>query len=391
MKSRGLFLAASLAALAALACPASADPLAAAYQGVLANPTDAEVNLQYALVAEGQKKWRLALAAYERILANDPGNAAAKAGLQRVRRIIQPAETQTTVEIGTQYNSNAFLEPSGQYSQYMDPGNPQSDWTFYARGRVRDERNWFGQRWRTTMTAYADTHANFNDLDYMVAMFDIGPILDLNGTMMAARPFVGGAVAGLGGDYFYSEVNLGASVEGYLDGAYQWARVRAGYRSYGDVGVSTDGWYAEVAGHWAHKDIFSDRDVFWVEPWFRWNGINGNGWAPTQYWWELQQVTPGRYTGWGSRFEYDARVTDWLTLGASFRFANRAYADANDRDGEPGRNDWLLAPGAAMIFSNLLSPQTDIRLEYEFQHNDSSQAQYSYDNHAVTLSIVARR
>jgi hypothetical protein len=378
MKLRGLFLAASLLALAAYPQAAHADPLAAAYQGVLANPTDTEVNLQYALVAEGQKKWRLALAAYERILANDPNNAAARAGLQRIRRIIQPPQTQKTVEIGTEYDSNIL----------QTPDDASSDWTFYAKGRVRDERNWFGRRWRTTATAYADTHADNHDLDYMVAMFDVGPILDLNGTMMAARPFVGGAVSGVGGNYFYSEVNFGGSVEGYLDGAYQWARVRAGYRGYGDVGVSTDGWYAEASAHLAHKDLFSDRDVVFAEPWIRWNGISGAGYGGpinTDFYTYYPSVTPGRYTGWGSRFEYDTKVNDWLTLGASFRFSNRDYADFG------GRNDWMYAPGAAVVFSNLLSPQTDIRVEYEFQHNDSNQSQYDFDNHSVVLSFVARR
>lgn len=375
MKPRGLFLAASLVVLAALARPAFADPLAAAYQSVLANPTDTEVNLQYALVAEGQKKWRLALAAYERILANDPNNAAARAGLQRIRRIIQPPETQKTVEIGTEYDSNILQVPEGA----------TSDWTFYAKGRVRDERNWFGERWRTTATAYADTHATNNQLDYMVAMFDIGPILDLNGTMMAARPFVGGAVTGLGGSYFYSEVNFGASLEGYLDGAYQWARVRAGYRDYGDVGISTNGWYAEAVAHWAHKDVFNDHDVFFVEPWFRWNGIDGNGFGPLDFnTFVYPVVTPGHYTAGGARFEYDTKVTDWLTVGASFRLSQRDY-DVG------GRRDFLIAPGASLDFTNVLSPQTDIRVEYEFQHNNSNQNDFDYDNHAVILSLVARR
>lgn len=367
MQLRGLLLAASATALAALASPAAADALSDAYQGVIANPVDSEANLHYALVAEGQKKWRLALAAYERILANDPDNAKAKAGLQRVRRIIQPAETQKTAEIGTQYDSNIFHQAGSG-----------GDWTFYAKGRIRDERNWFGQRWRTTATAYADTHAENNNLDYMVAMFDIGPILDLNGTMMAARPFVGAAVSGLGGRYYYSEVNFGGSVEGYLDGAYQWARVRAGYRTFGD-GVSTEGWYADASAHWARKDILNDHDVFFVEPWFRWSGIDGDGYDAL-----FNKVTPGRYVAGGAKFEYDARVNEWLTVGASFRLSERAYEFG-------GRRDFLIAPGAALMFSNIVSPQTDIRVEYEFQHNDSNQAANDYDNHAVTVSLVARR
>lgn len=370
MPAKWLILAVSVLALTAVARPAGADELLDVYQRVLADPTDSEVNLQYALVAEGKHKWRLALAAYERILANDPNNAAAKAGLQRIRRIIQPPSTQITVELGTEWDSNAFLAP-----------NANDDWTFYAKGRVRDERNWFGRRWRTTATAYADTHAESQNLDYAVALFDIGPILDLNGTFLAARPFVGAAVSSLGGQYYYSEANIGASVEGYLDGAYQWARIRAGYRDFGNF-TSTQGFYAEASGHWAHKDIFGDHDVFWVEPWVRWSGIGGNGFEVDGA--AFTKVTPGRYIAGGAKFEYDNKVNEWLTVGASFRLSERDYDFG-------GRRDFLIAPGAALVFNNIFSPQTDIRIEYEFQHNDSNQAAHDYDNHAVTFALVARR
>ncbi len=296
--------------------------------------------------------------------------SAAKAGLQRIRRIIQPPSTQVTVELGTEWDSNAFQAPGSG-----------DDFTFHAKGRVRDERNWFGRRWRATATAYADTHAYDHRPDYTVALFDVGPILDLNGAFLAARPFIGGAVASLESRYYYSEVNVGASIEGYLDGAFQWARIRAGYRDFGDF-TSTAGFYAEASGHWAHKDILGDHDVFWIEPWVRWSGIDGDGLELFNG--QYTPVVPGRYIGGGAKFEYDTKVSEWLTLGASFRLSERDY-DVG------GRRDFLIAPGAALVLTNVLSPQTDIRVEYEFQHNDSNQAAHDYDNHAVTFALVARR
>ncbi len=349
-----------------------ADQLLSAYQHVLANPTDSDVNLQYALIAEGQKKWRLALAAYERILSNDPNNVAAKNGLQRIRRIIQPPSTQTTVELGTEWDSNQQQEPGGT-----------DDFTFYAKGRVRDERNWFGQRWRTTATAYADTHAFDETTNYAVALFDVGPILDLKGTFLAARPFVGGGVASLRGHYYYSEVNVGAGIEGYLNGAFQSARIRGGYRGAGDAAIGNGaGFYAEASAHWTHQNIFSDHDVFWIEPWVRWSGIDGNGFDFFNG--NYTAVTPGHYLAGGGRFEFDNQINSWLTVGASVSVSERDY-DVG------GRRDFLLAPGASLVFSNIFSPQTDIRVDYEFQHNDSNQAAHDYDNHAVTVALVARR
>ena len=47
---------------------------------ILINPTDVDLNLRYAKLAEEQGEIRKALATYERILLQDPDNSEAKAG-----------------------------------------------------------------------------------------------------------------------------------------------------------------------------------------------------------------------------------------------------------------------------------------------------------------------
>src|SRR5262245_55908471 len=79
---QALLVAASVTALSAGAAQAQGDDLAALSQQILDNPTDVSLNLRYAEAAEAAGKPRLALAAYERVLINDPSNVEAHQGYE---------------------------------------------------------------------------------------------------------------------------------------------------------------------------------------------------------------------------------------------------------------------------------------------------------------------
>jgi tetratricopeptide (TPR) repeat protein len=206
---RSRFVAAVVFICASIAGPALADELSEINALIIENPADVELNLQYALVAEGQGKYRLALAAYERILLNDPDNRAAKRGLVRVRRLIQPPTTRTFIEAGVKGESNAEHQP--------DPG--QFDFLGFGRLRVRDERNLGETRWRSEGTLYGEIHSESDSLNYASAYGTLGPIFDLGATLISLHPAVGGGVAMLDGQFYYVDVNASATFEGYLEGA----------------------------------------------------------------------------------------------------------------------------------------------------------------------------
>ena len=75
----------ALATFFLLATPAIAAPdeLARLNAQIINNPTDIELNLRYARLAEQRGEPRKALAAYERVLIYDPNNVEAKSGLDR--------------------------------------------------------------------------------------------------------------------------------------------------------------------------------------------------------------------------------------------------------------------------------------------------------------------
>jgi hypothetical protein len=86
--------------------PGAPAELTRVYSLILRDPTNSQLNLRYAELAEASGKLRWALAAYERVLVNDPGNLEAQAGLQRVRRRLQPNTTQFTAELGAAGETN---------------------------------------------------------------------------------------------------------------------------------------------------------------------------------------------------------------------------------------------------------------------------------------------
>src|SRR5882757_3499706 len=103
----GLSFAASVAlSVVILGSPASAASVDALYAEVLRHPEDTQINLEFARAAEAAGKIRWALSAYERVTVNDPTNAEAQTGLQRIRRALQPDISQVTVSLGTAVETN---------------------------------------------------------------------------------------------------------------------------------------------------------------------------------------------------------------------------------------------------------------------------------------------
>ena len=376
----GRFAAAFLAAgFAMLAVPATADELTTAYARALADPADSELSLQYALIAEGRHEYRKALSAYERVLLNDPENADAKRGITRVRRIIQPASTQIFAEAGAMWRSNPELVSSGASQDYVP----------YAQLRLRDERPIGGVRWRTIGSLYGEYYTEHHNLNYGNASIETGPLLDLGATMLTLYPSIGVSLSSSDNKLLYDEFNASAMLEGYLNGAYQWARIRTGYRDFAS-GTSTSGWYVEGRGQWSFKNVFHDNDLATIAPWLLWSDVGGSVTSFNFNTFSFDTFAPGRYLDGGATLEYSKRLNDMLTLAFSVAVSARHYAVDLAPNGQ-NRQDYKVSPGATLIFNNAFGPQTDLRLGYRFDRNWSNDDSHRYDAHTVMASVVFRR
>ena len=376
MSARRAILFVSTALFVGAASPmAAADPLLDAYQSVLANPTNSEVNLQYAMVAEGNKQYRLALAAYERILENDPQNKAALAGLQRVRSLIEPSTTLLTSEFGARFESNPTEVSTGARSELYP----------YARFHLLDERNINGTRWRTTVDAWGAYYPVNQELSDANLYADTGPLFNVPGTEATFHPAIGAGAGYFNGRFAYSDVNLSALMEGNAGGAYQWGRIRGGYRAFQPDFGSSAGPYAVADGRLSRDRVFTQSDVVSIAPWLYWSDIPGSVLDINS-----NRVTPGEYTDLGARLEYDEAVSHNLTVGVFVGARDRFYAtDVSNSGGH--RVDFLVAPGISFLFPNIFGiAQTDFLVGYEYDHNQSNAAGDSYNDHIVSLSLVSR-
>ena len=291
-----------------------------------------------------------------------------------MRRAIQPATTHFTAEIGGAWSSNPRQEPAN------GRGEPQGQAAF----TMRDERTLGEVRWRTTGSAIGIYHSHEHDLNYGFGGLNTGPVIDV-APAITMHPAIGGSAAYLGDRLYYGEGIASVAFEGNQEGAYRAVRLRAAYRDYNDFFPTQHGVYADLTGKFATPYVFGNS-LFILTPWVRWSDLKGTAISPlTQI-----EVQPGSYVEFGNRVDFNTPVTDWLIVGVNFAFSQRNYRTDLASDGTSKRKDTLTTPGALLLMPNLFAYQTGLRLEYQYQWNDSNLDTRRYGDHLVTASIVSR-
>jgi hypothetical protein len=368
---RALLLAASVTALTVGA--AAPQDLADLNRQILENPQDVSLNLRYARAAEESGQLRLALAAYERVLINDPSNEEARRGYERIRRLIEPSYTTTRLELGARWDSNPlnadFDEEEGT--------------TWFGQATVVTEHSAGEGRWRTVVNAEVEHTPEIEELQYLYLGAQTGPLFRI-GPHTALLPAIGGSISSLDNAHYFSEANVGATVEGRGDSYSYWARLRGGWRDYGESSTADNGPYAELIGGVTAPQFLTDRGTLVVVPWVRWSDIEGSAFD------FFDEQAPGQYTEYGVDAEYRYRLTDHLALGAGVRVRERDYEVTTIMFGSDTRNDTYLAPNASLTLTNALPCACDVRVRYQHRDNDSNDAFAEYDAEQVSLSLVSR-
>ena len=368
---RSLLLAASLAVLSTAL--ARAEDLGDLNNQILDNPQNVDLNLRYARAAESQGKLRLALAAYERVLMNDPTNAEAQRGYTRVRRTLEPPYTFARVEVGERWDSNPLNLNSGGEGAY----------TTFGRATIVDERPIASTRWRSNLNFEGEITPEDTVLNYAFVGIQTGPVIDLT-PHMAAIPSVGGGVATLDGDYYFDDANLAVTLEGQENGVSYWARLRGGWRSYGKQWVATEGPYAELSGGATVPRIASDKDSITLVPWVRWSGIKGNAFN-----FQLNEpVTPGEYTEIGFNATYNYRVNGNVVLSGGLEARDRYYSKTKVA-GEQ-RHDTYVSPQATVSLQHVLPCNCSLNLTYRYRNSSSNDFTVDYDAQQVSVSLFAQ-
>lgn len=351
------------------ASTASADELDNLFLRILVNPTDVDLNLEYARLAEEKGILRKALATYERILLQDPENEAARDGYHRVRRALEPAYTDFTVTLGGRYETNPRQEVGGN--------GHDDDFTSRLQLDLRDERPLMGRRWRTEASVLGDLHADISDLDFFRGEVITGPVFDV-GSRVRVHTGVGGAYINLDGSDLYTEAAARIGIEGILAGALQRLDARFAYRDIGNRYSDANGLVLDVVGRLTRPNVLVDNDVFAFYPRFRFSEATDGRSSPAV----PDRLYPGDYFEYGASTAYYYPLTETVVLGLRLSGYFRDY-DQSVQGGGKQREDVFLSPGVQLVFKEALGPKTAVRLEYRYEKNWSNDNPEDFENHVI--------
>ncbi len=347
------------------------------FQRLLLNPSDVGLNFRYAELAIEQDRLRSALAAYERIMATDPENAEAKEGIERIRRLLRPEFTDATVIVGGQYETNPLLAGKGE------PGG--DDVLATTQGQVIDERRVGGYRLRSEGDLFANFHNRFTDVNYGRVGGNTGPILGL-AEDWEIQPAVGAAYAWLDGQSFYGEGSSRLSLISRGAGPLRRIDFQFAYDKISENFAHRDAYQLEVSPQLYWINQITDQDIVLLNPFYRYNGVAGDGPAgrgPTS------QPFPLISNQYGGRVDYYVTLGESIAFDANFTGYYQPY-NVSVLGRSKTRHDRLLSPGAQIILKEFLSKRHDLIFAYQFEDNSSNDDTETFDNHILSVRSLWR-
>lgn len=348
-----------------------AEDVESVFQRLLQNPSDVELNLLYARLAEERGELARALATYERLLLQDPENATALAEAARIRRLLEPSRTAYVAILGYQYDTNAPHREEGVGTFGDHSGS--------AAIIVWDERPLGDRRIRTTAQLYGDAHVAFQAADLYLVSAQSGPLFLLPG-LWQVRPAVALTYAALDRDFLFYSAGVVANFEKIGPGILRTLDFRLVFDDYNTEQIGRDATVFEVAPRfqWTNLAAAATEDLLSISPRYIFNGAWGGG-DTGEY--------RNRYHQISARAEYLYPVYDNVLAGPELTLWYRDYI-GHDPDEVEAREDRRYAPGAKVIASEFLRPDLTLVLRYFFENNYSNDPQKRYKNHSLRVSVA---
>lgn len=357
--------------------PRPRDDMDRLFDALMLDPGNIGLNLRYARAAIDKGEPRKALPAFERVLALDPANAEALAGIARVRADLQPDITQVTVAFGSFYESNP--RHFRYHSSHTDAGTLTGRATLFDERRIRDFR------WRTEGEAFFSWHTRFHDIDYGLVGLRGGPVLAV-GERLRINPFIGGGYAWLKGRSFYLEASGGATFEFEKTLPLHSVSVRAGYNDIGQHISTRDAVFVEVAPRFLIPNLAYQGTALWLSPYWRYNGVIGEGEPGLD---QRTEPFPARAHQLGLRIDYFMPVTSKLTVGVNAAYEYRHFFEPVSEGGK-NRRDHFVSPGAQAILTGLIDDRFGIMFLYAYEHRFSNDGAQVYSNHLAGMRLLWR-
>lgn len=347
------------------------------FEQILRDPTNTNLNFRYARLAIAMGEQRKALAAYERILAKDPGNSEAKIGIARIKRLLEPQRTTGVVVFGVQFESNP--------SHFNFNSSKNNDLVLFGRFQVTDERRIGRTRWRSEGDLFVNWHKEFRSLDFGNFGFRTGPILDVSEDWRV-RPAIGGAFAWLDGERFFNEASLALEFESDTSGPLKSVTVRGAYDFLGRKFSARDAYQISINPRLIFDKVGTKSGLLVLNPFYRFNSVSGSGSIGTG---PSGDPFPLRFHEFGMRVDYFVPLSRKFTVGVNFTIDHKRFSRIV-AFGTKQRRDTFLSPGVQLVLVAPVLRNNDVILSYQFERNFSNDRFERYENHIVGVRLLWR-
>lgn len=373
------------AACGAAAQDAPADPVRAAFAAVIADPQDVAANLAYARAVIDAGAPRKAVAAYDRVLAIDPDNAEALAGLKRLQGVVDAPDdpTRTTIDLalGFIYETNPTLRGQDQQSD--------EDFGLAYAARLSDTRPLYGLTLESALSAAGQQRADDGDaVDVTGFGLQSGPVFDLSsltgvdGLSLAAQASFSFAWFGDQGvgDRLLNSYGVSFDLRSAATGAFKGATFAYAFDHY--RGETVDDRTARVyslSASFAERDLLLGKDELSITP----RLVRSDA-----------RLEAFSYLEAGGTIAYTLGLPGWAGFQASavraeFDVSTRQYRGEFNALGED-RADQFYSIGGRYTLAQWDTLPVALSASYHFDANASNVRDFDFENHRFGLTASMR-
>ncbi|MEM6490484.1 MAG: tetratricopeptide repeat protein [Pseudomonadota bacterium] len=361
------------------------DAMRAAFAAVIANPQDVDANLAYARAAIDAGEPRKAVAAYDRVLAVDPDNAEAAAGLARLDGVVEADATgaRTTIDLalGVLYETNPTLRGQDQQSD--------ADFGVTYAARLSDSRPIYGVRLESALSAAGQQRADDGDV-VDVAGFGLqtGPVFDLAGLTgvegLSLATQASFSIAWFGDEGFSDRLlnsyGVAFDLRSAATGVFKGATFAYAFDHYrGDAVEDRTARVYGLSAQFAERDLLLGQDELSV--------------TPRLVIYEAREDFFS-YREFGGSVAYTLGLPGWGGFAASavraeFDASTRMYRGEFNGIGED-RSDQFYSVGARYTLAQWDDLPVALSGSYHYDVNASNVRDFDFDNHRIGLTASMR-
>ncbi|MEM7525777.1 MAG: tetratricopeptide repeat protein [Pseudomonadota bacterium] len=371
-------------ATAAAAQDAPSDAVRETFAAVIANPQDVDANLAYARAVLDAGDPRKAVAAYDRVLAVDPDNAEAQAGLKRLSGVVAEqggAKTTIDLALGFIYETNPTLRGQDQQSD--------EDYGLAYAARLSDVRPLFGVELESAVSVAGQQRSDDGAVVDVTGFgvqtgptFDLSSLAGVDGLALATQASFSLAYFGdVGvGDRLLKSYGLSFDLRSAATGVFKGVTLAYAYDDYDGAALSdrTANVFSFAAA-FAERDLLLDKDELSITPRIVRNEAREDIFS---------------YTEVGGSVAYTLGLPGWAGFEAS---AARAEVDLSTRmyRGEfngigEDRSDRFYSIGGRYTLAQWDDLPVALSASYHFDLNASNVRDFDFENHRFGLTASMR-